>query len=252
MKTINICENFKFSLFINIFILGLTWAAFSSLSLMANSYFTTMIDVIRSNDRGVSKKCASVWERMWSTTSYVVFFIFPFLPVCVCTGPAVSVCATHCRAQSAHKEKGAVRGGVEAKERVKLKKRKERAEGGGTVQCAEVCMSSEGFQLSQTIVGGKALCMTIGSLTPVKLAGGVDDSVRRRREGVPICLRGESVYICTLRCVDKTAYAWVAHLHISLHVFGHFSAFQCFRKRMHLRYRRSVSLSFVVLYVFTD
>lgn len=128
--------------------------------------------MIRLNERGVSKKCASVWERMWSTTSYVVFFIFPFLPVCVCTGPAVSVCATHCRAQSAHKEKGAVRGGVEAKERVKLKKRKERAEGGGTVQCAEVCMSSEGFQLSQTIVGGKALCMTIGSLTPVKLAGG--------------------------------------------------------------------------------
>lgn len=33
-------------------------------------------------------------------------------------------------------------------------------------------MSSEGFQLSQTIGGGKALCMTIGSLTPVKLAGG--------------------------------------------------------------------------------
>lgn len=37
---------------------------------------------------------------------------------------------------------------------------------------AEVCMSSEGFQLSQTIGGGKVLlCMTIGSLTPVKPRG---------------------------------------------------------------------------------
>lgn len=54
-----------------------------------------------------------------------------------------------------------------------IKRRKERAAaGGGAVECAEVCMSSEGFQLSQTIGGGKALCMTIGSLTPVKLAGG--------------------------------------------------------------------------------
>lgn len=35
--------------------------------------------------------------------------------------------------------------------------RKERAEGGGggAAECAAVCMSSEGFQLSQTIGGGK-------------------------------------------------------------------------------------------------
>lgn len=157
--------------------------------------------MIRLNERGVSKKCASVWERMWSTTSYVVFFIFPFLPVCVCTGPAVSVCATHCRAQSAHKEKGAVRGGVEAKERVKLKKRKERAEGGGTVQCAEVCMSSEGFQLSQTIVGGKALCMTIGSLTPVKLAGGGGRQCEEEEGGCPhLSQRRECVHLYSALC----------------------------------------------------
>lgn len=71
-----------------------------------------------------------------------------------------------------------------------IKKRKERAAGGGgAVECAEVCMSSEGFQLSQTIGGGKALCMTIGSLTPVKLAGG-------RTGGVPICLRRERESVC--------------------------------------------------------
>lgn len=60
-----------------------------------------------------------------------------------------------------------------SKRESEIKRRKERAVvGGGAVECAEVCMSSEGFQLSQTIGGGKALCMTIGSLTPVKLAGG--------------------------------------------------------------------------------
>lgn len=67
-------------------------------------------------------------------------------------------------------------------------------------------MSSEGFQLSQTIGGGKALCMTIGSLTPVKLAGEgggrgkVGGERGREREGVPICLDVERVsfYICTL------------------------------------------------------
>lgn len=52
------------------------------------------------------------------------------------------------------------------------RRKKRTAGGGGAIECAEVCMSFEGFQLSQTIGGGKALCMTIGSLTPVKLAGG--------------------------------------------------------------------------------
>lgn len=84
--------------------------------------------------------------------------------------------------------------GVRGSEREsEIKKRKERAAGGGgAVECAEVCMSSEGFQLSQTIGGGKALCMTIGSLTPVKLAGG------RTGEdgGVPICLRRAREYVC--------------------------------------------------------
>ena len=55
-------------------------------------------------------------------------------------------------------------------------------------------MSSEGFQLSQTIGGGKALRMTIGSLTPVKLAGeGEDGGKVGEREGVPICLEVERV-----------------------------------------------------------
>ena len=56
-------------------------------------------------------------------------------------------------------------------------------------------MSSEGFQLSQTIDGGKALCMTIGSLTPVKLAGegGRTGEGGGEREGVPICLEVERV-----------------------------------------------------------
>lgn len=58
-------------------------------------------------------------------------------------------------------------------------------------------MSSEGFQLSQTKGGGEALCMTIGSLTPVKLGEG---GGRGRREGVPICLGGESVHLYSL-CV---------------------------------------------------
>lgn len=49
-------------------------------------------------------------------------------------------------------------------------------------------MSSEGFQLSQTIGEGKAFCMTIGSLTPVKQESG-EDGVRGG--GVPICLRRE-------------------------------------------------------------
>lgn len=60
----------------------------------------------------------------------------------------------------------------ERESEIKCKKERATAAGGGTVECAEVSMSSEGFQLSQTIGGGKALCMTIGSLTPVKLAGG--------------------------------------------------------------------------------
>ncbi len=80
-----------------------------------------------------------------------------------------------------------------------IKRRKERgAGGGGAVECAEVCRRSEGFQLSQTIGGGKALCMTIGSLTPVKLAGG-----GRGREGVPICLRRERecVHLYSAICV---------------------------------------------------
>lgn len=80
-----------------------------------------------------------------------------------------------------------------SKRESEIKRRKERAAvGGGAVESAEVCMSSEGFQLSRTIGGGKALRMTIGSLTPVKLAGGrIGEG---GEEGVPICLRRERAY----------------------------------------------------------
>lgn len=85
-------------------------------------------------------------------------------------------------------------------------------------------MSSEGFQLSQTIGGGKALCMTIGSLTPVKLAGEgggrgkVGGEREREKEGVPICLDVERVSftsaLCTQTqyrrcCCSLTSFIWV-------------------------------------------
>lgn len=44
-----------------------------------------------------------------------------------------------------------MRGGSERESEIKGRK-----EEGGAVECAEVCMSSEGFQLSQTIGEGKA------------------------------------------------------------------------------------------------
>lgn len=79
-----------------------------------------------------------------------------------------------------------------------IKSRKERAAGGGgAVECAEVCMSSDSFQLSQTIDGGKALCMTIVSLTPVKLAGGRTGEDGER--GCPhLPQKRECVHLCSV------------------------------------------------------
>lgn len=61
---------------------------------------------------------------------------------------------------------------------------------------AEVCMSCEGLQLSQTIGGGKVLLrMTIGSLTPVSLVGGWGDG-----GGGPHLLQ-DTKCVCVFVCV---------------------------------------------------
>lgn len=97
-------------------------------------------------------------------------------------------------------EEGDGDGGGSKRESEIKRRRKERAaaKGGATVERAEVCVSSEGSQLSHTIVGGEALRMTMGSLTPVRLAGGP-----RRREGVPICLSTSVLCSAALACFSS-------------------------------------------------
>lgn len=95
-----------------------------------------------------------------------------------------------------------------SKRESEIKRRKERAAvGGGAVECAEVCMSSEGFQLSRTIGGGKALRMTIGSLTPVKLAGGrIGEGGERGCPHLP--QKREHVCICALQISAQIVKCW--------------------------------------------
>ncbi len=78
-------------------------------------------------------------------------------------------------------------------------------------------MSSEGFQLSHTIGGGKALCMTIGSLTPVKLAvGRTGEDGERGCPHLPQTRESVCVgYICTLQSVCKTVS--LLNLHARVH-----------------------------------